>query len=125
LFIDVAKHWSVCDWITESLFPHLIPRRSIVVQQDYLYHHWTGWIHVTMEHFSDEFEMLCDTGSNSVVFRLVKAFAPGRLHNRLVADMPTARKAELMDRAIGRFRGDQADILGSAKAHFLDMLADG
>lgn len=125
LFIDVAKHWSVSDWITANLFPALIPGRSIVVQQDYLYHHWTGWLHVTMEYYADEFERVCDTGSNSVAFRLVKPFAPGRLKERLVTDMPTAQKAELMDRAAARWSGEQAALLHSAKAHFLGMLADG
>lgn len=124
LFIDVAKHWTVCDWITANLFPALIPGRSIVVQQDYLYHHWNGWLHVTMEYYAAEFERVCDTGSNSVVFRLTKPFAPGRLKERLVTDMPIEQKAALMDRAAARFSGDQAALLRSAKAHFLEMLAD-
>jgi len=124
LFIDVAKHWTVCDWISANLFPHLIPGRSIVVQQDYLYHHWNGWLHVTMEYYADEFERICDTGSNSVAFRLIKPFAPGRLKERLVTDMPIDQKADLMDRAAARFSGAQADLLRAAKTHFLEMLAD-
>lgn len=124
LFIDVAKHWTVCDWITANLFPHLIPGRSIVVQQDYLYHHWNGWLHVTMEYFADCFERLCDTGSNSVAFRLTRPFPPGRLKERLVTDMPIVQKAALMDQAADRFTGAQADLLRSAKAHFLEMLRD-
>jgi hypothetical protein len=124
LFVDVAKHWTVCDWVTANLFPHLIPGRSIVVQQDYLYHHWNGWLHVTMEHFADEFERVCDTGNNSVAFRLVKPLAPGRIPERLVGDMPIERKIALMDRAADRWTGEQANLLRSAKAHFLEMLAD-
>jgi hypothetical protein len=124
LFVDVAKHWTVCDWVTANLFPALAPGRSIVVQQDYLYHHWNGWLHVTMEYFADEFERVCDTGNNSVAFRLVKPFPPGRLRERLVADMPTEQKAALMDRAADRFSGYQADLLRAAKAHFLEMLAN-
>lgn len=122
LFVDVAKHWKVCDWITSTLFPCLIPGRSIVVQQDYLYHQWNGWLHVTMEHFAPEFEILCDTGRNSVAFRLTKAFAPGRLTDNLVAEMPIAEKALLMDQAISRFDGEQADMLRSSKSHFLELL---
>lgn len=124
LFVDVAKHWTVCDWITANFFQHLIPGRSILVQQDYLYHHWNGWLHVTMEHFADYFEMLCDTGSNSVVYRLTRPFPPGSLEEHLVADMPILQKEKLMERAISRFRGPQADMLRSAKAHFLEMLGD-
>jgi SAM-dependent methyltransferase len=68
LFIDVAKHWKTCDWVTWQFFPHLIPGRSLVVQQDYLYHHWVGWLHVTMEFYADYFEYVCDTEVNSVMF---------------------------------------------------------
>jgi hypothetical protein len=67
--------------------------------------------------------MLCDTDRNSVAFRLVKPFAPGRIKPNLIAEMPTARKAALMERAIARFTGDKADILRSAQRHFLKMLA--
>jgi hypothetical protein len=124
LFIDVAKHWTVCDFVTANFFPHLIPGHSVVVQQDYLYHHWTGWLHVTMEYYADEFEMLCDTGDNSVAFRLRKPFAPGRIRPNLVASLSYEEKAELMDRAAARFTGRQRDIILSAKAHFIGMLVD-
>jgi hypothetical protein len=122
LFIDVAKHWTVCDWITENLFPLLVPGRSVVVQQDYLYPEWTGWLQVTMEYYADEFEMLCDTGFNSVAFLLTRPFAPGRLRPRLVAELPVAEKIRLMDGAASRFSGTQAEILQSAKRHFVSML---
>jgi hypothetical protein len=122
LFIDVAKHWTVCDWITENLFPYLIPGKSIVVQQDYLYHHWNAWLHVTMEHYQDHFEMLCDTTYNSVVFLFKKKFARGMIQPRTVESMSLSTKIELMDRAAARFSGEQKAWLLSAKEHFLRML---
>jgi hypothetical protein len=124
LFIDIAKHWTVCDWITENLFPRLIPGRSIVVQQDYLWGESTGWLQVTMEYYADEFERVCDTGLNSVAFRLRKRFAPGRLRPRLVEDLPTAEKAALMESAAARFPPEQAAVLRSAAGHFLAMLGE-
>jgi hypothetical protein len=122
LFVDIAKHWTVCDWITEHLFPRLIAGRSIVVQQDYLWGETTAWLQVTMEYYAAEFEMLCNTGVNSVAFRLRKPFAPGRLRPHLVDSLPVADKTALMDRAAARFPPAQAAILQSAKAHFLAML---
>lgn len=122
LFIDLAKHWTVCDWITEHLFPRLIPGRSVVVQQDYLWGASTGWLQVTMEYYSEEFEILCDTDFNSVAFRLRRAFAPGRLRPRLVESLSVAEKAALMDRAAARFPPEQAAILQAAKADFLARL---
>ncbi|MEQ1689081.1 MAG: hypothetical protein ABL874_10955 [Sphingopyxis sp.] len=122
LFIDIAKHWTVCDFVTEHFFPHLIPGHSVVVQQDYLYQNTTGWLHVTMEYYADEFEMLCDTTYNSVAFRLRKAFAPGRIRPGLVASLPLSEKIALMDRSAARFSGEQRDILLSAKANYLGLL---
>lgn len=124
LFVDVAKHWTVCDWITEHYFPHLIPGKSVVIQQDYLYHYWNAWLHITMEYFAENFELVCDTGDNSVVFRYIKQFADGAIKPDLVGSMPLAEKIAFMDRAASRFEGEQAALLQSAKAHFIEMLAD-
>jgi hypothetical protein len=123
LFVDVAKHWTVCDWLSANFFRHLIPGRSIVVQQDYLYHHWNAWIHVTMEYYRDHFEMLCDTTYNSVVFLHTKAFGRRAIRPKTVASLTDAEKATLMDRAAARFSGEQQRMLVAAKEHFLGMLA--
>jgi len=119
LFIDVAKHWSVCDWVTWQFFPHLIPGRSLVVQQDYLYHHWVGWLHVTMERYADCFEYVCDTDVNSVVFLNTKK-VPVRRHT--VEELSVEERTVLMDRAAARFEGAKRELILSAKAHFLEMV---
>jgi SAM-dependent methyltransferase len=123
LFIDLAKHWKVCDWVTWQFFPHLIPGRSIVVQQDYLYHHWVGWLHVTMELYADYFEYVCDTEVNSVVFLNTKRIPESVLRRNSVESLTFAEKMELMDRAANRFDGAKRDLILSAKAHFAEMLA--
>lgn len=124
LFIDVAKHWTVCDWVTWQFFPRLIPGKSVVIQQDYLYHHWVAWIHITMEFYSDYFEYVCDTGVNSVVFLNTKRIPEEVLREKTVESLTTAEKVELMDRAAARFKGRKARLLRSAKQHFLEMLGD-
>jgi ubiquinone/menaquinone biosynthesis C-methylase UbiE len=122
LFIDVAKHWEVCDHVTWTFFPHLIPGRSVVIQQDYLYHHWVAWLHVTMEYYADYFRYVCDTGVNSVVFRYVRRIPDDVLRERTVASLTIAEKSDLMDRAAARFEGEQRRMLAAAKEHFLEML---
>jgi len=124
LFIDVAKHWTVCDWVTWQFFPQLIPGKSVVIQQDYLYHHWVAWLHITMEFYSDYFEYVCDTGVNSVAFLNTKRIPDGVLREKTVESLTTAEKIELMDRAASRFTGRQAELLRSAKQHFLEMLGE-
>jgi len=125
LFIDVAKHWTVCDWITENFFPQLIPGKSIVVQQDYLYHHWNAWLHITMEYYSANFEMLCDTKFNSVVFRYIRAFDPGEIRPALVETLSMGNKIALMDRAALRFSGKQREWLRASKEHYIAMVGHG
>lgn len=124
LFIDIAKHWTVCDWVTWQFFPRLIPGKSLVIQQDYLYHHWVAWLHITMEFYSDYFEYVCDTGVNSAVFRNTRKIPEGVLREHTVASLSTAEKIELMDRAAGRFTDGRADLLRSAKQHFLEQLGE-
>ena len=123
LFVDVAKHWTVCDWVTWQFFPHLIPGKSLVVQQDYLYHHWVGWLHVTMELYADYFEYVCDTEVNSAVFLNTKAIPPSVLRRHSVESLTVDERCALMDRAASRFEGRKRDLLVSAKAHFLEMMA--
>ncbi len=118
LFIDLAKHWRVCDWITWQFFPHLIPGRSLVVQQDYLYHHWVGWLHVTMELYADCFEYVCDTEVNSVVFLNTKKVP---VRERSVDSLSREERASLADRAAARFEGAKRELILAAKAHFLEM----
>jgi hypothetical protein len=124
LFIDLAKDWPVCDWITENLFPRLIPGHSIVIQQDYLWEEWTGWLQVTMEYYADQFEILGDTGRNSVVFRLAKPFPPGQPGPGLVASLSLAEKSALMERAAARFPQQQAAVLRASARHFLAILGN-
>ena len=122
LFIDIAKHWTTCDWITWQFFPSLIPGRSIVVQQDYLYHHWVAWLHVTMEYYADYFEYVCDTGMNSVAFLHTRRIPPHVLREKTVESLSTEEKTDLMDRAAARFGGRQRELMQLAKEHFLEML---
>jgi SAM-dependent methyltransferase len=121
LFIDIAKNESVCDWVTWQFFPHLIPGRSIIVQQDYLYTQWVAWLHVTMEFYADYFEYVCDTEVNSVAFLSTKRIPESVLRRDTVQSMTRAQKTELMDRAASRFTGPRRELVLAAKAHFLHM----
>ena len=77
-----------------------------------------------MEFYSDYFEYVCDTGVNSVAFLNTKRIPDGVLREKTVESLTTAEKIELMDRAASRFTGRQAELLRSAKQHFLEMLGE-
>ncbi len=109
LFIDCAKHWVFCDFITANFFKSLIPGHSIVIQQDYIWDCWNAWIHITMEYYRDYFRILTYTPENSVVF-LYEREIPS-LNPNLVGSMDADTKIELMRRARQRFSSPQLEYL--------------
>ena len=109
LFIDCAKHWVTSDFITFHFFKALIPGRSIVIQQDYIWYCWNAWIHITMERYSDYFRMLTCTYPGSVAFlyeREIPALEP-----TLIGSMDANTKLELMRRARERFQPPHRNYL--------------
>jgi hypothetical protein len=123
LFIDLAKHWTVNDYVVKAFFPKLIPGKSVVIQQDYLFHTWTGWLPVTMEYFSEYFEIVDHTEMNSVAFLYRKQIPADRLKIDVIASLNRREILDLANRAIARFSGDvQRDILTKSRDQFQEML---
>ena len=125
LFIDLAKHWTVNDDLVRRFFPKLVPGHSIVIQQDYLYHIGTGWLPITMEFFSEYFEIVDHTELNSVAFHYRKAIPPELLQRDLIQSLSRSEMLALANRAIARFEGEQQrDVLVQARDQFQAVLAD-
>ena len=120
LFIDFAKDWSLNDFIVANFFPHLIPGRSVVVQQDFVFP-LCPWVAVTMEELADCFEPVAFAEYSSVVY-FVKRQPAADLP--LISRLPQRRQLELFDRAIARFRGYPRDVLECGKATLLIDHAD-
>ncbi len=124
LFVDCAKHWTTSDYIVRAFFPHLVPGHSIVIQQDYLYPTHTGWLPVTMEYFSEYFEIVDHTELNSVVFLYRKKIPAEKLGFDLIQSLPTAEIRRLADAAIARFPGkQQREVLEKSRDHLQEWLA--
>jgi hypothetical protein len=115
LFIDISKTWELNDLIVQEFFPHLIPGRSIVVQQDFVYA-GCPWVALTMEHLSDYFEPISFAPDCSVAY-LLHTEPPRTIES--VSALTPERQGELMDRAIARFRGSFQGVLECAKAILL------
>jgi hypothetical protein len=123
LFIDLAKHWTVNDYVVKAFFPKLVPGKSIVIQQDYLFHLWTGWLPVTMEYFSEYFDIVDHTEKNSVAFLYKKQIPAEKLKINVIESLTRSQMLDLANRAIARFSGEQAEILVKSRDQFQDMLA--
>ncbi len=70
LFIDAMRSWPLANAIQRVFFPRLIPERSLIVQQDFGYHHpIVATAHVMMWRLRDVFEPVYHVpDSCSVVF---------------------------------------------------------
>jgi hypothetical protein len=70
LFIDAMRSWPLANAIQRTFFPRLIPERSLIVQQDFGYHHpIVATAHVLMWRLRDAFEPVYHVpDSCSVVF---------------------------------------------------------
>jgi hypothetical protein len=115
LFIDFAKSWALNDFIMEQFFPYLVPGRSIVVQQDYVFP-GCPWVILTMEHLSDYFQPVAFAEYCSAVYLCRQKVPPGLPP---VSELPHERRIELMDRAMRRFFGYPRGVLECAKATLL------
>lgn len=112
LFIDCAKSWLLNDFIVAEFFPSLIPGRSIVVQQDFVYA-LCPWVALTMEHLSEYFVPVGFAEYCSVVY-LCRREIPRDLAP--VSELGLERRLELMECAIARFRGYPRTVLECARA---------
>lgn len=107
LFVDIAKSYAVFDHLLDSFFPALIPGRSLIILQDYLWGGEGPWHHVVMEKLSDYCTYITDAGTNSVIFQLDEQIPGHVLEACHWLAIPLEEKLDLMDRAIERLDTDR------------------
>ena len=81
LFLDVLKSLEIGQFCLREYFTRLIPRRSIVIQQDYL-NGDMPFIHHHQEFFASKFEYIGEV-SSSAIFRLVHRITPQEVEDFL------------------------------------------
>lgn len=100
LFIDIAKTAALNSHAIGEFFPHLIPGKSVVVHQDY-FHCWHPYIHIGMEYFSNEFELIDEhVEFQSRVWRLVKPLPQEKIARMKAYDFSAAERMALLDRLV-------------------------
>ncbi len=119
LLVDIAKSPSLNQRLVETMFPLLIPGRSVVVQQDY-HHPWLPHLHATMEVLQEYFELIEPKADDSAAFLLHQPLpaeaitAAATVHTR-----PFAERLALMDAAIARLPVGSRSYVQLARAHML------
>jgi len=100
LFLDVLKAPAISKFAAYEYLPRLIPRRSLVIQQDYL----SGdlpFIHVHQEYFASKFEYVGEL-SSSAVFRLVHRITHDDVDGLFEAPPDGKAQIALVSRALHR-----------------------
>lgn len=102
LFIDAAKSPAAADGIAAGFYPHLIPGRSIIIQQDY--QHWRQpWVPAQMERLSDVTLPIASCQKGTVAFLVTQAITPDRLAAAKVGGLDDSTLMRLLQRALHRF----------------------
>ncbi len=121
LVMDASKTAATMDQMSALFFPHLIPGRSLVVQQDFLW--WQQpWIAVQMAVLSEYFEPVVHVHRDSVSFLYKKELPAEVLAGVNVADMEDGEMiAHLRDmkQAVKPLRIDREmrQLIASVKAN--------
>jgi len=112
LFIDIMKSPISYNYIVKTFLLNLIPNKSIIVLQDYLYKYAGPWHAILMEKLSDYFEYVTDTGFNSVLFLNTKQLTEEILETCLWENINFDEKIKLMTKAIEKWNlVSQVEIL--------------
>jgi hypothetical protein len=121
LFLDMVKTWQVNDLVLAQFLPCLMPGRSVIVQQDYL---WGScqWIHLTMELLDGSVERLDAMAKGSVVYLLTAPVPSDLIGVRLAEFLEPDRQRQLMDRAVERWQGDERGLVELARAMMIAEL---
>ena len=117
LFIDICKTPALLSHVIREFFVSLIPRRSLVIHQDW-HHPALPHIHVVQEYLSDYFEIVEPKADDSAVFKLVERIPDNMLDAAARYAFRPDEEISLLDRAIARFRGSSR-FLRLSKAELL------
>lgn len=114
LFLDFVKTWPMNDFVLKSFFRRLIPGRTVIIQQDYLwgYGHWN---HITMELLAPSVKFLDSMPYGSVACLLTSPVPRELLSAKLRKSLSPERKRQLMDRAVERWEGDDRGLVELAR----------
>jgi hypothetical protein len=75
LFLDVIWSWEATEALADQLYPKLIPGRSVLIHQDFVYPYYP-WIIVSMGLLTDTFRFAYNVPYSSVVFDVSREYRP-------------------------------------------------
>ena len=102
LFVDASKTPETADIIASRFMPHLIPGRSLVIQQDY--QHWRQpWVPAQMELLTPCFELVAWCHKGTAVFRCTAEVGGPEIAAAQTRALSDAQMTTLIRQAMTRF----------------------
>jgi hypothetical protein len=123
LFLDLVKTWRVHEIVWTQFLPCLIPGRSVIVQQDYLWG-YGPWIHLAMELLADCLEILDGMPNGSVAYLLTAPIPAHVASTRIREDLTADEQLVLMDNAVARWEGENRGMVELARVMLMAELGD-
>lgn len=118
LFLDVIKTPEINTFVLKTFFPHLIPGKSLVIQQDYFLD-LLPYLKVGQEFFTDHFEFVAEIGPTAV-FRLTKRITAKDVQADPMSFLPLEEKLKLVDRAASRTKNRARQFMTAlSKTHIV------
>ncbi len=99
LFVDLMKSPISYDHTITHFIPKLVPGKSIMILQDYLYKNSGPWHAILMELLDDYFDLLTHTSVNSVVYSYKKKIPRSVLRDCLWDNIDNESKIALLEKA--------------------------
>lgn len=99
LFVDAMKSPQTGDSIANNFYPYLLPKKSIIIQQDYL--HWKNpWVIAQMQLLKDFFKPIAWADEGSVVFSVEKTPSPVQLKSMNLSGVDDNAMVNLLKEAM-------------------------
>jgi len=120
LFVDFTQTWHQHEFVVRTFYPHLIPGRSVLVHQDFIFT-VCYWLHIFMEHYRDCFASIDPhVWNSSAAWTVVRPLPTDAMTHPLPSRLRVAELLELLDRSIERYPTQPwRGVLDCARARFL------
>lgn len=112
LFVDILWGWDINQHVIEQFYSALIPGRSVVAHQDYIYSFYP-WLPISMEYYCEKgyFEFGDLAPWSTVIFGSKKVLDRSALSIDFRSDLNLESKRRLLRRSVERFTGYHRTIL--------------
>ena len=119
LFVDFTHHWRHHEAVARSFYRHMMPGRSLLIHQDYVYT-LCYWLHIFMEFYRDSFDLVSPLILNgTAAWIYTRPLPPDAFEAPLNERLSFPELLALFDRSLAGYNGTAAGVLRCARGRML------